>query len=351
MPRQSLEFANAIVAVTHAMLSEEARLLARRTQAARIHFVLVIAVLAATFSAAVLLLLWHHRLLRAELRAREAADENANVAAKAALESEEKAHHAERTALASRNAVGRLSARLLKLQDDERRRFFRELHDSIGQYLAATKMILSALAGERHEDPRYGECIGLLDQAIREVRTLSHQLHPASLDEAGFSSAVKWYAAEFAERSGLELKVDVPEMPDRLSPAIELALFRVVQESLTNVHRHSKSKSAEILVEIASGELTLMIVDHGVGIPEEVLNRFRVAGTSGVGLGGMHEWIRELRGRFEVESSPSGTCVSVTVPLTQPNRAHSTRHTAGGRGRGINRELGGPCFSNGRPRF
>jgi len=315
MTEQSLEFANDIVAVTRAMNSEETRLLAHRTKSARIHFVLVIAVLVATFSAAVWLLLWHYRLLRAELRAREAAEQSASHAVKSALESEENARLAERTALASREAVGRLSARLLRLQDDERRRFSRELHDGIGQYLASTKMTLATLGGEHREDYRYRECLGLVDQAIKEIRTLSHLLHPAGLDEGGFSSAAKWYAEEFAQRSGLELRVEIPELPERLPPALELALFRVVQESLTNVHRHSKSKSAEILGEIASGELTLTIADHGVGIPERVLNRFRIAGTSGVGLGGMRERIRELGGRFEVESSPSGTRVSVTVPL------------------------------------
>src|SRR5262249_36511326 len=162
-----------------------------------------------------------------------------------------------------------LSARLLKLQDDERRRFSRELHDSIGQYLAATKMTLSALAMGHESDTRYAECIKLLDQSIQEIRTLSHLLHPPGLDEAGFSSAAKWYAEEFGKRSGLQLKLSIPELPERLPPPLELALFRVLQESLTNIHRHAKSKSAEVSFELMDGQAALAITDYGRGIPDE----------------------------------------------------------------------------------
>ena len=314
MTRQSLEFANDIVAVTHAMGSEESRLLKVRTQAAHLHFVWAVAVIVVTFTAAVLLLLWQYKLLRSELRARDQAET-------LAVESEKKAHQAERAALASREAIGQLSARLLKLQDDERRRFSRELHDSIGQYLAATKMMLSTLENNHENDSRYAECVKLLDQSIKEIRTLSHLLHPPGLDEAGFSAAAKWYAEEFGKRSGLELKLDIPEFPERLPPVLELALFRVLQESLTNIHRHAKSKSADVSFQVIAGEATLAIADHGRGIPNEVLDRFRVAGTSGVGLGGMRERVRELGGRFEVESGSGGTRVRVTVPLKQFGKA------------------------------
>jgi len=316
MTRQSLEFANDIVAVTGAMGAEESRLLKERTESAHVHFILAIAVIVVTFTAAVLLLLWHYKLLRSELRAREQAES-------AAIESEKKAHEAERVAVASREAIGQLSARLLKLQDDERRRFSRELHDSIGQYLAAAKMTLSALAIGRESDTRYSDCIKLLDQSIREIRTLSHLLHPPGLDEAGFSSAAKWYAEEFGKRSGLDVKLSIPELPERLPPPLELALFRILQESLTNIHRHAKSKSAEISLELIAGQATLSITDEGRGIPDEVLDRFKVAGTSGVGLGGMRERVRELGGRFEVESGSNGTCVRVTVPLIQPGKVAS----------------------------
>jgi two-component system, NarL family, sensor kinase len=214
------------------------------------------------------------------------------------------------------------------LQDDERRRFSRELHDSIGQYLAATKMMFSSLASNHEADPRYAESVKLLDQSIKEIRTLSHLLHPPGLDEAGFSSAARWYAEEFGKRSGLELMLDIPELPERLPHPMELALFRVLQESLTNIHRHAKSKSAEVSFQVVAGQATLAITDHGHGIPDEVLDRFRVAGTSGVGLGGMRERVRELGGRFEVESSNWGTCVRVTVPLKQFDKTQEA-HTTG----------------------
>lgn len=323
MTRQSLEFANDIVSVTRDMANEETRLLHERTNSARVHFVLAVVVIVVSFSAAVLLLLWHYRLLRSELRAREQAERAASDAAKAALESEQKALATERAALAGREAVGQLSARLLKLQDDERRRFSRELHDGIGQYLAATKMLLASLAAPHEPDPRYSECLKLLDQSIREIRTLSHLLHPPGLDEAGFSSAAKWYAEEFGKRSGLQLELTIPELPNRMPPAIELALFRVLQESLTNIHRHSKSKSAEVIFEITNDQAALTITDHGLGISDEVLNRFKMAGTTGVGLAGMRERIRELGGRFEVESSSSGTRIRVAVPLAQFTDMHS----------------------------
>lgn len=315
MTRQSLLEGNDIVRIARAMGEEEARLLKQRTAKARKYFLILIGVVAVSFSAAILLLLWHYRLLRSELRAREEAEKSASRAANAAIESEQKAYQAERAALASHEAARRLSAHLLQLQDDERRKFSRELHDSVGQYLAAAKMILASLAAAHSQDPRPSECIKLVDQSVKEIRTISHLLHPPGLDEAGFAVAARWYAEEFAKRSGLELKLHIDDPTSRLSPAVELALFRVLQESLTNIHRHSKSNSAEVVFAIAFDEASLSIVDQGVGVPDEVLTRFKISGTSGVGLAGMRERIRELGGRFEVESSKKGTSVRVTVPL------------------------------------
>ncbi len=317
MTRQSVEFANDIVTVTREMAGEESRLLAQRTASVRVHFLILVAVIGVSFTAAVLLLLWQYRRLQTELRAREEAEQAASSAAKAALESEQKAYQAERAALASHEAARRLSAHLLQSRDDERRRLSRELHDSIGQYLAAAKMILASIAGHAESDRRYAECIKLLDQSMKEIRTLSHLLHPPGLDEAGFSAAARWYAEEFANRSGLKLKLEIQDPPDRLAPPLELALFRVLQESLTNIHRHSKSDSAEITFTISEGKAILTVVDHGVGVPDEVLARFRVSGTSGVGLAGMRERIRELGASFEVESSATGTRVRVMVAISQ----------------------------------
>ena len=316
LTRQSVAFADEIVAVTQAMRAEESRLLEQRTTTLHLHFILAIAFLVITFLSAVLLLLWHYRLLRTELHIREEAQLVAAQAAETAREAEQKAHESEAAALASQDAARRLSARLLQLRDDERRKFSRELHDSIGQYLAAAKMTIQTLAKDHHEDQRYSECVRLLDQSIRETRTISHLLHPPGLDEVGFASAATWYAQGFAQRSGLQLKISIAEPATRLPREVEIALFRVLQEGLTNIHRHSKSNSAELFFEASPAQVVLTIEDNGVGIPPEVLTRFRSSSTSGVGLAGMRERIRELGGTFDVDSKSSGTLVRVTIPLT-----------------------------------
>jgi signal transduction histidine kinase len=317
MTRQSVLVADEIVSVTDAMRAEEAKLLQERTTALHLHFVFVVFILIVTFIAAVWLLLWHYRLLRAELHARERAQEHAAAAASAALEAERKAHASETAALESQNAARRLSARLLQLRDDERRKFSRELHDSIGQYLAAAKMLLQALATEHESDRRYLDCVDLIDQSIKETRTISHLLHPSGLDEIGFAAAATSYAEGFAQRSGLHLDIKISEPAKRLPREVEIALFRVLQEALTNIHRHSKSTSAELIFEPAPESVVLTVRDYGVGIPNEVLDRFRSSSTSGVGLAGMRERIRELGGTFDVESNNQGTCVRVIVPLTE----------------------------------
>ncbi len=324
MTRQSVVFADEIVSVTRAMGAEESRLLQLSTASARVHFLLAIVLLVASFAAAVLLLIWHYRLLGDELRAREQAEAAASAAAQAAMDAEHKAHASEKAAHVSHEAARRLSTRLLQVQDDERRKFSRELHDSIGQYLAATKMVLASLAAGNEGDRRYTECLNLLDESLKEIRTISHLLHPPGLDEAGFTAAAKWYSEGFAKRSGVELKIDIAEPPNRLPRDVEIALFRVLQESLTNIHRHSKSRSAEVVFTAAPDHAALSIRDFGLGIPKEVLDRFRLSGTSGVGLAGMRERVRELGGTFEVESSNTGTCVQVTVPLAAGRAAVAT---------------------------
>jgi signal transduction histidine kinase len=315
LTRQSVAFADEIISVTQDMRAEEARLLHGRTVSASITFFFAVAILITSFLAAVLLLFWHYRLVRTELLAREQAEQATQEAARAATEAEHKARQSENAAIASSEATRRLSARLMHLQDEERRKFARELHDSTGQQLAAAKMVLSSLANSYPEDHRYSDCIHLLDQSLKEIRTISHLLHPSGLDEAGFSSAAKWYAAEFAKRSGILLKMDVPEPAERLPREVEIALFRVLQESLTNIHRHSKSTSAEVIFQPGPQQATLMIKDQGVGISQELLEQFRSSGTSGVGLAGMRERIRELGGSFEVTSGNDGTCLRVTVPV------------------------------------
>ena len=319
MTRQSVLVADEIVSITDAMRSEESKLLEQRTNSLHFHFLFVVFILCVSFIAAVLLLLWHYRLLRDELHAREWAQQEAAASANAAIEAERKAHVSEAAALASQSAARRLSARLLQLRDDERRKFSRELHDSIGQYLAAAKMMLESLVAEHSNDRRFSECANLVDQSIKETRTISHLLHPQGLDEVGFASAATTYAEGFAQRSGLQLDIKISEPVKRLPREMEIALFRVLQEALTNIHRHSKSTSAEVGFEPSAENVVLTIRDKGVGIPREVLDRFRSSGTSGVGLAGMRERIRELGGTFEVESNSEGTTVKVVVPLSEGN--------------------------------
>ena len=223
---------------------------------------------------------------------------------------------AERTVRDSEKSLRNLTGRLLQLQDEERRRFSRELHDSLGQYLAAAKMNLDMFSNSQPADRLLSEAIQLLDQSIAETRTISHLLHPPLLDEAGFSSAAKWYLDGFAQRSGIAVKMDLPDDVDRLPKAIELGLFRVLQESLTNIHRHSGSSKAEIALKLSPDRVILEVRDFGKGIPQDLLKNFQAKGTNfGVGLAGMRERLRELGGQLDIQSRASGTLVSVTMPL------------------------------------
>jgi signal transduction histidine kinase len=317
MTRQSVAFADEIISVTQKMRAEESHLLDQRRAAARTSFVLEGGILTTSFAIAVLLLFWHYRLVREELLARESAEHEMRKAASLASDAEHKARESEKAAVASDEAARHLSARLMQLQDEERRRLARDLHDSTGQFLAAAKMTLSALALGHEQDPRYTECMRLLDRSLQEVRTLSHLLHPSGLEEAGFPAAARWYAEEFAKRSGIPLKVDVADLPARLPREIEIALFRILQEGLGNIHRHSKGSAAEIAFHAGSRDVLLTIKDDGVGIPGELLNRFRSSGSAGVGLAAMRERVRELRGSFEIESNERGTSLRVTIPVPE----------------------------------
>jgi two-component system, NarL family, sensor kinase len=261
------------------------------------------------------LLFWHYRLVRDELQAREEAERLTQQAAQAATAAESKARESEHAAISSNEAARRLSARLLHLQDEERRRLSRELHDSTGQHLAAAKMVLASLNAEHKDQAKYAECMELVDRSLREIRTISHLLHPSGLEEAGFSTAARWYAEEFAKRSGVEVETAITELPNRLPREVELALFRVLQEGLTNIHRHSKSRSAAVVFEADGADLVLTIKDDGIGMSKEVLDQFRSTGSAGVGLAGMRERVRELGGNLEITSNPQGTALRVTIPL------------------------------------
>ncbi len=215
-------------------------------------------------------------------------------------------------------ALRKLSGRLLGIQDQERRRIARELHDSLGQYLAGLKIAIEMLssAGVGKNEALLAECSDILDKSIAETRTLSHLLHPPLLDEAGFSSAASWFVSGFSQRSRIPVSLDLPPDLPRLPESVEIALFRVLQESLTNVHRHSRAASAEIKVDADAEQVSIEIRDHGRGMPAYVLQQIEGDGTKlGVGLAGMRERIHELGGTFEVLSDDQGTTVRATVPL------------------------------------
>lgn len=218
-------------------------------------------------------------------------------------------------------AARRLSGRILSLQDDERRRIARELHDSLGQYLVSVKVNLDLLA-RTINDPRQSallaECLESAEQCLTETRTISHLLHPPLLDEAGFASAARWYIEGFAQRTAFQVDFDFPPELGRLDRDVETALFRVLQEALTNVHRHSGGSMVRILLQVDAEHVRLEVTDNGRGIPPERLQRLRddLAAT-GVGLAGMRERVRELGGSFEIESAFPGTTVTAIIPLFQ----------------------------------
>jgi PAS domain S-box-containing protein len=215
-------------------------------------------------------------------------------------------------------AVRDLSSRLIHVQDKERRRIARELHDSIGQYLAALGMGLTQLEKAETSESRETiiECRQLLDRCINETRTLSYLLHPPLLDEVGFVSAATNYVEEFARRSGIEIDISL-DLPYRLPADTEVLLFRVLQEALTNIHRHSGSSRAKIRAGIDEGTVSLEIRDYGQGISEEVLERFRTSGNGvGLGLAGVRERLREVDGNLELSSTSDGTILRVSLLVT-----------------------------------
>ena len=222
---------------------------------------------------------------------------------------------AERTA-----ELQRLTQRLLKVQDEERRRLARDLHDSTGQTLAALKISVSQLQEDCQDGPPVpaivSEVAQLADQAIEEIRTMSYLLHPPLLDEVGFACAAEWYVEGFAKRSGIDVTLDIANSNGRLPMNVEIVLFRVLQESLTNVHRHSGASNASVHFKNVAGAAILEIRDSGKGISEQRLRLLHgVTAETGVGLAGMRERVHELNGTLEIESDGRGTSLRAIVPL------------------------------------
>ena len=224
------------------------------------------------------------------------------------------------------NGIQKLSGRLLQLQDNERRKIARDLHDVTGQDLMALSTTLNHVhalipSSSRRLRKSIAQCRGLADRCIREIRTLSYALHPPMLDEAGLEDAIRHYVSGFAERTGIEVKVEISANFGRLALEKEVALFRVVQESLINIQRHSGSFTATILLDRTSRAALLEVSDSGRGISlngrgpcqngQGPIKGASLAG--GVGIQSMRERMKQVRGQLEIESSPSGTTVRAMV--------------------------------------
>ncbi|MGH9771137.1 MAG: sensor histidine kinase [Candidatus Acidiferrales bacterium] len=289
---------NRAMGIVQDMRDAEDNLLKQRESLSRHTYGSVRLVLAIAFCAVVIIFAGSFRRLWVELHERRQAEES----------------------------VRKLNGRILQVQDEERRKVARELHDSIGQVMAALKMNLSMFDGDSSEHSErqtqlLAESKKLIDQGISEARTLSHLLHPPLLDELGFASAAKWLVDGFSGRSNIQVTLEIPPDLHRMPGDIELTLFRVLQESLTNIHRHSGSSTADILLERAPGRVMLTVRDYGKGIPPAVMEKFRRNAGIGVGLAGMRERVNELGGRIELWSEGSGTMLQVNLPVLEGKEA------------------------------
>jgi len=224
-----------------------------------------------------------------------------------------------------------LSVKLMNLQDEERRRIARELHDSAGQYLAGIQMNLNALLSQStsladSDKSRISDALAMADHCQSEIRTISYLLHPPLLDETGLRSALSWYVTGFSQRSGIEVELQIPDGFGRLPSDTETAMFRVIQQSLANIHRHSGSKVARIAIDLKADDVTLEICDEGAGIPNKTLMEFH-SGTRlpGVGMAGMRERVRDMGGRFDIHSSANGTKIRINLPLAAATGSAKSR--------------------------
>jgi signal transduction histidine kinase len=289
---------------------KRAQILARRTGvAALVAFLVVVIFLVVNFG-------WLMSELKERIRAERSLEERA-----AELEQKNSQILQQATALEASNLSLRdLSSRLLRVQDEERRRVARELHDSTGQALALLSMNVAVLQQEAsRRDPELGQMVGKVDQSVRQlsddVRTISYLLHPPLLDEMGLRSAIRWFAEGFAERSKIEVNLQQLSDPGRLSLDLETAIFRVVQECLTNIHRHSGSPQAAIRLEKCSQGILLEVADHGRGIPAEKLAAVASGARMGVGLRGIGERVKSFGGDLKIESNQQGTRIKVILPM------------------------------------
>lgn len=299
-----------MLAILDAMERDEDSLLRQRLAGWSSHYRVMVLALVLCFASAVILIFFNLRLMLIEADRRS---------------------RSERLIREHIDSYRALSGRILELQDAERRKIARELHDSVSQYLAGVRLQLQQLErlSPDHFPPAkrlFTETTDLLDLALSEVRTISHLLHPPLLDELGLYSAARWYVEGFAKRSSLDVNFTLDDFSGRLSRETEIALFRVLQEALTNVHRHSGAKTVQIDLTCRDYVALLRVKDNGRGIPSRLLRRFQEGHGGGIGLAGMRERLADLRGELRVESNPYGTEIIASVPAdscvnasTEPN--------------------------------
>jgi signal transduction histidine kinase len=274
-------------AIAQEMRRNEDELLAQRSHLSKLLFAATVGILIVSFTLSAVMFWIHNRMLQHELRDREAAEQQ----------------------------LRQLSIQLLRVRDAEARRFARELHDGLGQSMVAAKMIAESLSSEHPANQKLEELAKLIQEAASQTRTISYLLHPPMLDDLGFASAAEWFIDGFTQRTGVAVSTHISAEAEHLPKELELALFRILQEALTNIHRHSKSSKAEVSVSVVSQEVTLIVSDYGKGIPAETLANFRKKGTHvGVGLAGMKERATEFKGELEIQSDETGTRIIVRVP-------------------------------------
>jgi signal transduction histidine kinase len=240
-------------------------------------------------------------------------------------------HRKARQLEAMNQELNRLSNSLMNAQDEERRRIARELHDGLGQDLAAAKMMLGALNQPQQsldaKNQAMSEANLMLDHAIKQVRTISHLLHPPLLDEMGLLSALRWYTEGFERRSGIETKLEVPDEFPRLGAEVETAIFKITQESLTNVFRHASAQKATVRLEEHAGRVSVSIIDDGKGVSEDLV-ALR-PGSYGIGIIGIKQRVQDHGGRLVLRCTKPGTEVVVTIPIknarNQPISAYSSQ--------------------------
>jgi signal transduction histidine kinase len=215
----------------------------------------------------------------------------------------------------------RLSGRLITMQDEERRRIARELHDGLGQELVAAKLLLHRSQQTKSDEIRQeavDDAVKIIEEGIQQVRSMSHLLHPPLLDEVGLLSALRWYVDGFAQRSGIEtsIEVDPPDFP-RLPAELETAIFRIVQESLSNVFRHSQARKAHVGLSVEDGHVVTRVRDDGRGVTESVSEQ--LPGSIGIGIGGMSQRAKEFGGELRILPGHPGTVVEILIPHSSLN--------------------------------